>query len=99
VSTAVFILNRTPTKSLKGMTPFEAWHGRKPGVSFPGLNKPTCLVKPARSGSGLPDRFDRKPVKFKIKFKTACSIGSDRLTSRFDQFTGRFDRFSGRFDW
>ena len=34
MSTAVFILNRTPTKSLKGTTPFEAWHGRKPGVSF-----------------------------------------------------------------
>jgi len=31
---AVFILNRTPTKSLEGTTPFEAWHGRKPDVSF-----------------------------------------------------------------
>ena len=27
-----------------------------------GLNKPTGTVKPARSGSGLSDRFDRKPV-------------------------------------
>jgi len=34
VSMAVFILNRAPTKSLKGTTPFEAWHGWKPGVSF-----------------------------------------------------------------
>ncbi|WVZ58507.1 hypothetical protein U9M48_008778 [Paspalum notatum var. saurae] len=34
VSTAVFILSRAPTKSLKGMTPFEAWHGRKPDVAF-----------------------------------------------------------------
>ncbi|CAO2147884.1 unnamed protein product [Urochloa humidicola] len=34
VSTAVFILNRSPTKALKGATPFEAWHGRKPDVSF-----------------------------------------------------------------
>jgi hypothetical protein len=23
-----------PTKALKGKTPFEAWHGRKPNVSF-----------------------------------------------------------------
>jgi len=77
VSTAVFILNRTPTKSLKGTTPFEAWHGRKPGVSFPGLNKPTCLVKPARSGSGLPDRFDRKPVE----------TGQNQIQNRmFDRF-------------
>ena len=27
-----------------------------------GLSKPTGPVKPERSGSGLPDRFDRKPV-------------------------------------
>jgi len=34
VSTAVFILNRAPTKALKGKTQFKAWHGRKPNVSF-----------------------------------------------------------------
>lgn len=34
VSTAVFILNRAPTKALKGKTPFEAWYGRMPDVSF-----------------------------------------------------------------
>ena len=30
----VFIFNRAPTKALKGKTPFEAWYGRKPSVSF-----------------------------------------------------------------
>ena len=34
MTTAVFILNRALTKVLKGMTPFEAWYGRKPTVSF-----------------------------------------------------------------
>ena len=34
MTTAVFILNRAPTKALKGKTPFKAWHGRKPNVSF-----------------------------------------------------------------
>ena len=34
MTTTVFILNRAPTKALKGKTPFEAWHGRKPNVSF-----------------------------------------------------------------
>ena len=34
MTTAVFILNRAPTKALKGKSPFEAWHGRKPSVSF-----------------------------------------------------------------
>ena len=31
---AVFILNRAPTKALKGVTPFEAWYGHKPSMSF-----------------------------------------------------------------
>jgi hypothetical protein len=33
VVTAVYILNRSPTKVLNGRTPYEAWHGRKPAVS------------------------------------------------------------------
>ena len=34
VTTVVFILNHVPTKALKGKTPFEAWYGRKPSMSF-----------------------------------------------------------------
>jgi len=33
VMTAVHLLNRSPTKALDSMTPYEAWHGRKPVVS------------------------------------------------------------------
>jgi hypothetical protein len=33
VVTAVYILNRSPTKAINGRTPYEAWHGRKPTVS------------------------------------------------------------------
>ncbi|CAO2146167.1 unnamed protein product [Urochloa humidicola] len=32
VVTAVYLLNRAPTKSLDGQTPYEAWHGVKPAV-------------------------------------------------------------------
>jgi hypothetical protein len=28
----VYILNRAPTKAVDGMTPYEAWHGRRPDV-------------------------------------------------------------------
>ena len=34
VTAAVFILNRAPTKALKGKTPFETWHGDRPNVFF-----------------------------------------------------------------
>jgi hypothetical protein len=33
VVTAVYILNRSPTKALNGRTSYEAWHGREPVVS------------------------------------------------------------------
>ncbi|CAA7409651.1 unnamed protein product [Spirodela intermedia] len=32
VATAVYILNRCPTKSMDGMTPFEVWHEKKPAM-------------------------------------------------------------------
>jgi hypothetical protein len=34
VSTAVYLLNRSPTKSVDGKTPFEVWYGYKPDVSY-----------------------------------------------------------------
>lgn len=42
VNTAVYLLNRTPTKSVEGMTPFEAWYGKKPAVHH--LRTFGCLV-------------------------------------------------------
>jgi hypothetical protein len=33
VSTTMYLLNRSPTKSVQGKTPYEAWHGRKPQVA------------------------------------------------------------------
>lgn len=32
ISTAVYLRNRCPTKAVKGMTPYESWHGEKPKV-------------------------------------------------------------------
>ena len=63
-----------------------------------GFTLPTGPAKPAGFGTGIPDRFGRKPVQVKFKFKILCANGSYRYTGRFDRFTGRFDRFTGRFD-
>ncbi|WVZ95469.1 hypothetical protein U9M48_041230 [Paspalum notatum var. saurae] len=57
VSTAVFLLNRSPTKSVTGKTPYEAWHGEKPAVQF--LRTFGCIahVKVTRPHGGkLDDR-------------------------------------------
>ena len=32
VMCAAYILNRCPTKALQSITPYEAWHGRKPSI-------------------------------------------------------------------
>jgi transposase InsO family protein len=32
--TTVFILNRSPTQSIEGWTPYEVWHGKKPLVDY-----------------------------------------------------------------
>jgi hypothetical protein len=34
VHTAVFLLTRAPTNALDGMTPYQAWYGKKPPVHF-----------------------------------------------------------------
>jgi hypothetical protein len=38
----VYILNRTPTKSVEGATPFEMWYGKKPTVQH--LRTFGCIV-------------------------------------------------------
>jgi hypothetical protein len=40
--TAVYVLNRTPTKSVDGVTPFEVWYGKKPSVQH--LQTFGCIV-------------------------------------------------------
>jgi hypothetical protein len=42
VNTAVYVLNRCPTKSVEGMTLFEAWHRRKPTVHHLGTFR--CIM-------------------------------------------------------
>jgi hypothetical protein len=42
VNTALYVLNRCPTKSVDGMTPFEAWQGGKPAVHH--LRTFECIV-------------------------------------------------------
>jgi hypothetical protein len=32
--TVIHLLNRSPTRSLQGKTPYEAWHGRTPTMSY-----------------------------------------------------------------
>ena len=57
VATAVYVLNRSPTRSLKNKTPFEAWHGKKPNVGHLKIFGCTAHVK--LIGPGLTKLTDR----------------------------------------
>jgi hypothetical protein len=57
VKTAVYLLNRAPTKSLNDKTPFEAWYGRKPGVKH--LRVFGCTTYAKKLGPGISKLTDR----------------------------------------
>jgi transposase InsO family protein len=57
VTTAVYLLNRSPTKSVKGMTPYEAWHGNKPSVGH--LRTFGCVAHVKKVGPGITKLSDR----------------------------------------
>jgi hypothetical protein len=42
IATAVYLLNRSPTRAVEGMTPFETWYGKKPGMAH--LRTFGCVV-------------------------------------------------------
>ena len=57
IKTAVYILNRSLTKSLSGKTPFEMWHGKKPRINHLRTFGCTAYAKIVRPGvSKLTDR-------------------------------------------
>jgi transposase InsO family protein len=58
-TTAVYILNRSPTKSVEGMTPYEAWYKHKPSVHH--LRTFGCLVHVKVIG-GLVKKLDDRSV-------------------------------------
>ena len=43
-STVVYLKNRSPTSSLDGKTPYEAWHGKKPDLSHLQMISRTAYV-------------------------------------------------------
>jgi transposase InsO family protein len=49
VVAAIYVLNRSPTKSLDGVTPYEAWHGRRPTVEHLRLGVWAMLRRPSQT--------------------------------------------------
>ncbi|XP_022679612.1 uncharacterized protein LOC111256233 [Setaria italica] len=67
VTTAVFILNRAPTRALNDKTPHEAWYGRKPAVHF--LHTFGCVAHVKVAGGHLRKLDDRSTTMVMIGYE------------------------------
>jgi hypothetical protein len=54
--TVMHLLNRSPTKSLEGKTPYESWHGRTPTIGHLRMFGCLAYVKELNAVSKLSDR-------------------------------------------
>jgi len=68
VLTAIFILNRSPTRSLEGITPYEAWYGSKPPVHF--FRTFGCVAHVKAAGGHLKKLDDRSTPMVFIGYET-----------------------------
>jgi hypothetical protein len=82
VNTAVYVLNRCPTKSVDGMTPFEAWHGRKPVVHH--LRTFGCIVYVRNTTPHLKKLEDRGRKMIFVSYESGPKVyhAYDPITKR-----------------
>ena len=99
VSTAVFILNRSPTKSVDGKTPFEAWHGHKPNVHF--MRTFGCVVHVRQTRPGLKKLDDRSRPMIFIGYEAGTKgyRAYDPVTQRVHTTRDAVFNESARWDW
>ena len=81
VATAVYLLNMCPTKNVEGMTPFEAWHGKKPAVHH---LKVGCIAYVRNTSPHLKKLEDRSRKMTFISYEDGSKayIAYDPTTSR-----------------
>ena len=80
ISTATYLRNRNPTSAVEGMTPYEAWYGRKPHVEHLRVFGCTAYVYVPKDERGKLDS--------KTKRCTLLGYGSVRKGYRvFEQLT------------
>ncbi|KAI5333630.1 hypothetical protein L3X38_023762 [Prunus dulcis] len=72
VHTALYILNRCPTKALKHKTPFEAYSTRKPGVAHFKVFGSVCFVHKSAEGR---QKLDAKSTKGVFVGYATCEKG------------------------
>jgi hypothetical protein len=77
VTTAVYLLNRAPTKSLPGKTPYEAFYGRKPNVAH--LRTFGCVGHVKKPTPHLTKLEDRSTKMVFIGYETSAHSKAYRM--------------------
>lgn len=72
VHTAMYLLNRCPTKALDNITPFEAYTGRKPGIAHLRIFGALCYVHVPKE---LKHKLESKSVKGVFVGYATCEKG------------------------
>jgi hypothetical protein len=83
VVTAVYILNRSPTKALNARMPYEAWHA---------FGKATSTTRRARRPTAFLTHGQRVRTTCDVVFDKAVDVGS---TPTYDNFTVEYVHFEG----
>lgn len=73
------LLNRSPTKSIKGKTPYEVWHGRKPQVGHLRTFGCVCHVKKIGTGLGKMSETGTKGHRFFYPSSERLHVSRDVL--------------------
>lgn len=87
VTTALHLLNRSPTKSLQGKTPYEAWHRRTPAVGHLWTFGCIAYVKELNQLGKLDDRC-KADVMYVEDAKAYCILDPMSRDVVFDEGRG-----------
>jgi hypothetical protein len=82
VATAVYLLNRSPVRVVEGMTPFEAWYGKKPGLA--NLRTFGCVAHVKNTKLHLKKLDDRSTCMIFVGYETGS-----KAYRAYDPRTGR----------
>jgi hypothetical protein len=99
VATAVYLLNRSPTKGVNGKTSFEGWYGKKLGVQH--LRTFGCVVHVQDTTSNLKKLDDRSRPMIFIGYKPGSKAyqAYDSVTKKVHVLRDMTFHEQARWDW
>jgi hypothetical protein len=99
VHTVVFLLNRAPTNTLDGLTPYQAWYKKKPPVHFLKVFGCVAYIKNLRPHLSKLDDHGQKVVFISYQDRSKVYRFYDPVTKRVHVSRDTIFNESARWDW